>query len=217
MLKAVIFDLDGTLLNTLADLTAGVNYGLKTYGFPERTLDEIRSFIGNGVPTLVKRAAPFGTEPAIRQGIQEAFTNYYMEHMYDYTAPYDGITELLHTLKEAGLKTAIASNKLDEAVVKLNEIFFEGINDAAVGAPNDRKKPDPYVIDTALTRLGLDASEALYIGDTEVDLQTAANADINCVCAGWGFRTADELYAVGAKKVFESPREFGEYVLRNIE
>ena len=208
MYDTVIFDLDGTLLNTLDDLRTSTNYALKANGYPERTLSEIRRFVGNGVRKLIERAVPQGTDVAHTDKVFDDFKKHYDEHCNDETGPYDGIIELLKELKKRGLKTAIVSNKIQFAVEKLDEIYFKGLIDVAAGVEEGKPtKPDAYMVDKIISKLGTDKKKVLYVGDSQVDVQTAKNAGLNMVTVLWGFRDKDELIEAGATHFIEKPME----------
>ena len=208
MIKAVIFDLDGTLLNTLGDLAAAVNFALKTCGYPERTTDEVRRFIGNGVVKLMRRAAPKDLDEAAWQDCFAQFRAYYLAHLTDRTVPYDGILPLLESLQAQGIKTAVVSNKLHDGVVNLCASFFESRIDAAFGVREEsERKPAPVNALRAMDALGVSPQETLYVGDSEVDVQTASNAALRCVGVTWGYRDRAELEAAGAWKIIDRPEE----------
>ena len=215
MYKAVIFDLDGTLLDTLKDLANSVNYALREFGYPERTTDEVRRFIGNGVIKLMKRAAPDGIDEEAFEKCFNTFRSHYLEHMYDNTKPYEGIMEMLSILKEKGVKTAVVSNKLHSGVVGLCEDFFGGQLTSAYGVnTEDERKPQPKNVFKALSDLGVGAEETVYVGDSEVDVQTAKNAGLECIGVTWGFRSEEELREAGAEYIAETPEETVEIILR---
>lgn len=206
MIKAIIFDMDGTLLYTLSDLARSVNYGLEQMGFPLRTEDEVRSFIGNGVSTLLRRACPAGTTDADHAAALEHFRTHYAAHSRVDTRPYEGINELLHALKEKNIKTAIVSNKNDEAVRELNEVFF-GVDTAIGESGRCRRKPAPDMVLMALSELGVAPGEAAYAGDSEVDLQTAENSGCLPILVTWGYRSRSQLKALGDHILVDSPAE----------
>lgn len=204
----VVFDLDGTLLNTLEDLMDAVNYGLAQYGYPIRTLEEIRTFVGNGVRRLIERALPNGTENPHFDEVLAAFREYYTAHCEDKTRAYDGVLELLKQLKDEGFRLAIVSNKLDSAVKNLNKSYFGGYVQAAIGEQEGvRRKPAPDMVENALSMLGSSKSEAVYVGDSEVDIQTAANAGLDCISVSWGFRGAAFLQDNGASVIAGTPQQ----------
>jgi len=203
-----IFDLDGTLLDTLQDLANAVNHAMREMKYPERTVDEVRRFIGNGIRMLIKRASPQGISDKDYEKTLAIFTAYYLEHIADFTKPYDGIAEVIKTLKSKGCKVAVVSNKADEAAKKVVKDYFGDVFDMVVGKM-DRfpSKPEPdsvlYVIET----LGADKDKCIYSGDSEVDVQTAHNAGLPCVGVTWGNRDVSELIAAGAEYIAEKPSE----------
>ena len=215
MYKAVIFDLDGTLLDTLKDLANSVNYALREFGYPERTIDEVRRFIGNGVIKLMVSATPDGIDEEAFEKCFNTFRSHYLEHMYDNTKPYEGIMEMLSILKEKGVKTAVVSNKLHSGVVGLCEDFFGGQLTSAYGVnTEDERKPQPKNVFKALYDLGVGAEETVYVGDSGVDVQTAKNAGLKCIGVTWGFRSEEELLEAGAEYIAHSAEETADIVLR---
>lgn len=215
MYKAVIFDLDGTLLDTLKDLANSVNYALKECGYPERTTDEVRRFIGNGVIKLMKRAAPDGIGEEAFEKCFNTFRSHYLEHMYDNTKPYEGVEDMLYILKEKGIKTAVVSNKLHSGVVGLCEDFFSGQLTSAYGVnTEDERKPQPKNVFKALDDLGVSKEETVYVGDSEVDVQTAKNAGLECIGVTWGFRSENELKEAGAEYIAHTATETADIILR---
>ncbi|MDE7310679.1 MAG: HAD-IA family hydrolase [Eubacterium sp.] len=210
----VIFDLDGTLLNTLEDLMDAVNYALEQFGYPVRTLAEIRAFVGNGVRTLMERALPDGAANPAFEEILKAFREYYTIHCEDKTHAYDGVLELMQQLKDAGIKMAIVSNKLDSAVKELNQSYFNGYVDAAIGeTENIRRKPAADMVEHALAILKGKKQDTVYIGDSDVDIQTAANAGIDCISVSWGFRDSDFLRKCGASVIADTPQQVYDLIL----
>ena len=208
-----IFDLDGTILNTLEDLADSTNYALKTCGYPERTMDEVRQFVVNGIRKLMERAVPEGTPVEEIDRVHETFTAHYKVHCADKTRPYDGIMELLQNLKKDGCKLAVVSNKADYGVQELCKQYFDGIFDFAVGEREGiRKKPAPDSVNEVLKTLGCSRDRAVYIGDSDVDIQTAANAQMDHIIVEWGFRDVPFLIAKGAKVLVEKPEEILEIV-----
>ena len=194
MYRAVIFDLDGTLLNTLEDLRDGVNYVLALRGYPERSLEEIRRFVGNGIGKLIERAAPEGTAEEEREEILKEFRLYYTEHCRVKTGPYNGIMDLLKSLKEHNIQMAIVSNKNDAAVKDLVKYYFSEYISVAIGeCAGVRKKPSPDSVWKAISLLGVKKEQAVYVGDSEVDRATAANAGMECISVTWGFRDEELL------------------------
>jgi len=213
MYNTFIFDLDGTLLNTLDDLAASVNYALRTHGMPERTLDEVRSFVGNGVRLLMERAIPEGSANPRFEETFATFRAYYMEHSLDKTRPYEGIPEMIHTLKQRGCRLAVVSNKFYAATQELIRHFFPEIT-VAIGeheAEGIRKKPAPDTVFEALRQLGVGKEKAVYVGDSDVDLQTARNSGLPCISVLWGFRNRDFLLAHGATTFISHPEELLKY------
>ena len=215
MYKLAIFDLDGTLLDTLGDLHASVNFALRKFRFPERTLDEVRSFIGNGVVKLMERSTPDGIDSETQLRCLDTFRKHYLQHMSDTTAPYEGTAELLKNLRGEGVKIAVVSNKLHPAVEDLCESYFPGLIDKAVGVSvEEERKPSPVNVLRTAERFGIVLKDCIYIGDSEVDVQTAHNADVQCIGITWGFRTKDELLKAGADIVADTAEEVKEIILK---
>ncbi len=206
--KAAIFDLDGTLLDSLCDLHISVNHALHQMGYAERSLDEIRSFVGNGVGMLVQRAVPKGTEDAQVKQCLQLFKQHYVVHCREHTAPYDGIMSLLQELRQRGIRTAIVSNKLQAGVDELYEMHFRDVINAAIGEHDGvQRKPAPDMVEEAMVRLEMPKSDCLYIGDSEVDAQTARNAGVDDVSVLWGFRDEQTLRQAGATHFVNYPSE----------
>ena len=207
-IDTVIFDLDGTLLNTLEDLADSVNYALTTCDMPERTIDEVRCFVGNGVRNLMLRAVPDGEQNPKFEEAFAVFKEYYGEHCNDKTKPYEGIMELLKVLKEKGYAIGIVSNKIDSAVKELNNRYFKGIIDVAIGEREGvLRKPAPDTVLTALQELGKEKESAIYVGDSDVDIATAKNVGIPCISVLWGFRDKEFLVKNGASTFVEFPKD----------
>ncbi len=206
--QLIIFDLDGTVLNTLEDLYRSTDYALKQCDFPERTKDEIRQFVGNGIRKLIERAVPAQTpEEQIRQ-VHQVFTEYYEKHCADNTRPYDGIPEVLQKLRQSGMKTAVVSNKADYAVQILCKDYFPGMFDAVAGEREGiRRKPAPDAVQAVLQALQISKEKAIYIGDSDVDIETAENAGMSCISVAWGFRDREFLLRHGAQKIISRPEE----------
>lgn len=205
----VVFDLDGTLLNTLEDLADAVNHTLAAHDYPLRTLEEVRQFVGNGVARLMELALPQGRQNPHFDAYLQEFKEYYAVHMLDKTAPYDGILPMLATLKRQGIKLAIVSNKFDPAVKGLNQRFFGAWISTAIGeSANIAKKPAPDTVFQALRELGSVQSESLYVGDSDVDIATARNAGMDCISVSWGFRSRAFLLEHGAACIASTPEEF---------
>ncbi len=206
--KAAIFDLDGTLLNTLDDLADSVNAMLKMYSFPRRTVAELRSFVGNGARNLIARSLPEDSPPTLVDECLSAYIAHYSENMKNKTRPYDGVPDLLQELKKAGMKIAVCSNKGDENVKGLCNEYFGGLVDVASGeVPGIKKKPAPDSIFKAIEALGADPNEVVYIGDSEVDVLTAKNAGISFIGVSWGFRDKADLLAEGAEVIADKADE----------
>ena len=222
-MTTIIFDLDGTLMNTLDDLHDSVSYALRQAGLAPNPKQDTRRYLGNGVRNLVNRsveqASPTADE-ALKEGVFEIFRAYYVAHSMDKTAPYEGIPEMLKECKKRGFFTAIVSNKLDPAVKDLHNAFFADSIDVAIGeTPTVKRKPAPDMVDEAIRQLSLlhgrsiEKSECVYVGDSEVDLQTAKNSDLPCIAASWGFRDRDYLVEQGAKTIIDCPDELFEHIL----
>lgn len=207
---AVIFDLDGTLLDTLEDLTEAANAALVKNGMPERTIGQVREFVGNGIAKLIERAVPDGTDESAAARVLADFRIYYKEHCRDNTAPYEGVVELLGRLRGAGLKLAVVSNKAEFAVKELVPVYFGDRITVAHGedeAAGVRKKPAPDMVELALSECGCPSERAVYVGDSDVDIETAANAGMDCISVTWGFRRREWLLAHGAEVLAETPEE----------
>lgn len=212
-IEAVIFDLDGTLLNTLYDLADAVNWALEKYGQPKRSLEEVRAFVGNGLRNLMQQAVPGGEENPVFESLFEFFREYYKTHCNIKTAPYEGILELMKELKGRGVKMAIVSNKIDSGVKELNEIHFAEYVGVAIGEREGiARKPSPDSVNEALRILEIDKAHAVYVGDSDVDIQTAKNAEIRCVSVSWGFRDEAFLMEHGAGIMIDRPLELLEYL-----
>lgn len=206
--SAIVFDLDGTLTDTLEDLKDSVNYALKEFGFPERNIDEIRSFVGNGVRRLIYLSVPENTSDETAEKCLDVFKEYYKEHSLVKTKPYDGIVPMLQSLKNQGIKTAVVTNKMYEAAQDIVRIFFDGLIDVTVGQVDGiAQKPQPDGIYTALEKLGVSKENAVYVGDSEVDCMTARNAGMPCIGVTWGFRSKEVLLENGADHIINSPEE----------
>lgn len=213
MIKTILFDLDGTLLNTLTDLANCVNYALNANQLPQRTTAEIRAFLGNGIRNLIEKSVPQDTTTALTDKVFQAFKAYYLEHSLDFTAPYEGIRELLAILKERGVKMGIISNKVDAAVQQLNRQFFDTYMDIAIGEREGvRRKPAPDSLLFAMEALNATAETTLYVGDSEVDYETAKAAHLRCALVTWGFRDESELRTLNADFYINKAEELLELV-----
>ena len=206
--KTYIFDLDGTLLSTLADLAASTNYALRTHHMPERSLDEVRRFVGNGVKKLMERAIPDGLNNPLFEETFATFRQHYMQHNLDTTQPSPGIMQLLEQLKAEDKNIAAVSNKFYAATRGLCRHFFGDLVPVAIGEREDiRKKPAPDTVIEALRELGVDKEGAVYIGDSDVDIMTAKNSGMPCVSVLWGFRDKEFLLEHGATTLISKPEE----------
>ncbi len=208
--KIVIFDLDGTLINTLEDLKDSTNYALSRLNYPERTINEICQFVGNGVAKLIERAIPDGKNNPDFQQCLEIFKKHYSKNMYNKTAPYDKILQILKTLKQNGYITAVVSNKFDMAVKELCSKYFSGLIDFAAGENEVcgiRKKPAPDTVLKVLEKFNLTNNEAVYVGDSDVDIMTAKNSKMPCISVTWGFRNREFLINNNAEIIIDSPDE----------
>ncbi len=209
--KAVVFDMDGTILDTLDDLADSVNHALEMYGFPKRRRNEVRAFLGNGMVRLVHLCVPDGTSEEVEAKVLKEHKRYYPLHSTDKTKPYDGITELLKYLKQKGIKTAVVSNKSDSNVQALVKKYFDGLFDVSVGARDGiPRKPASDLVNIALEELGVDKSDAVYIGDSDVDLATARNSGLKMITVLWGFRDRKMLEEHGAEVFVNTSKELEE-------
>lgn len=212
--KAAIFDMDGTLLNTLDDLAASTNAALAAHGMPPRTTDEVRRFVGNGIPNLIRRAVPAGTDEATQRAVFDTFCAHYAVHDADATAPYPGIIDLLEHLRAQGVLCAVVSNKGDFAVQALVEHYFDGLFGFAVGEREGiRRKPAPDTVFAALEALGVEPGEAVYVGDSEVDVATAQASGLDCIAVTWGFRSVECLLEAGATTLVSTADELAAAIL----
>lgn len=208
LIDTVIFDLDGTLLDTLEDLKDSTNFALRSFGMPERSLEEMRNFVGRGVNTQIHRAVPDGTDEETEKKVLEAFKEHYLKNGKNKTKLYDGIIEFLDELNAMGMKLAIVSNKIDESIKGLNRYYMGNRIPVAVGGRDDLpKKPARDLADIALDKLGKDTSSAVFVGDSDVDIDTAENLGIPCISVTWGFRTREELLAANAKYLADTPQD----------
>ena len=206
--QTYIFDLDGTLLDTLGDLAAAVNYALRTHGMPEHSIDDVCRFVGNGVRKLMERAVPDGEAHPDFEAAFATFREYYMHHSLDTTKPYEGIPEALNALKSKGCRLAVVSNKMMAATQELCRHFFPDTIEVAISeneAAGIRKKPAPDIVIAALKALGVGQEGAVYVGDSDVDIETARNSGLPCISVLWGFRDRDFLIQHGAKTFISDP------------
>lgn len=213
MKKAVIFDLDGTLLNTLADLRTAVNLALAAYDLSERSMEEIRRAVGNGIRKLISRSVPEGIDVSLEEAVFERFQTEYKLHCSDETAPYPGVLDLLKRLREEGFLLAVVSNKADFAVQELMKQYFPNLYDEALGETEGiARKPAPDMVEEVLKRLGVEKADAVYVGDSEVDVETARNTGLLCICVTWGFREKEAFEACGAERFAGDAKELYEAV-----
>lgn len=214
MYKLAVFDMDGTILDTLEDLKDSTNFALEKCGYPTRSYDEVRRFVGNGIRKLIERAVPEGLTVEQIDRVHEVFTEHYKVHCADKTKAYDGIKPLLEKLRASGVKTAVVSNKADYGVQELCKEYFNGLFDYAVGEREGiRRKPAPDAVNEALRVLGIDKSEAVYIGDSDVDFETAKNAELPCISVLWGFRDEEFLREKGATLFVRDPAEIYDIIM----
>lgn len=205
--NTVIFDLDGTLLDTLDDLTDSVNFAMNAMGWPLRDRKDVRLFLGNGIKRLMELSSPKGITDEEFGRAFALFKEYYVAHNQDKTAPYDGVVEVMAHFKEKGIKMAIVSNKVHEAVLALRDKFFPYVEIAIGDMPDMARKPEPDSCYKALELLGSNKEESVYIGDSEVDLLTAKNSGLDCITVLWGFRDKEYLLEQGATTFVETPKE----------
>ena len=206
--KLYIFDLDGTILDTLEDLATSVNYALKVFDFPPLSNNEIADRTGNGVQRLVESSVPSTADRKTTLAVLDVFKQHYFYHCADHTRPYDGIKDVICEIRRQGAKCAVVSNKMDSAVQELAKDYFDGLFDFVAGQKDGvRKKPYPDTVLLALETLGVDKKDALYIGDSEVDIATAKNADMQCLSVDWGFRDRQVLVKSGATQIISNPAD----------
>ena len=211
--ELIVFDMDGTILDTLEDLKNSMNHTLKLHNMPERTLDEIRSFVGNGIRRLIELAVVEGTCSEKIDEIHKDFMKHYEVHCADFTRPYNGVNDLIKTLRNRGYKTAVVSNIADAAVQDLCIQYFPGLFDLAIGErPEIAKKPAADMVNLALEQLQVSKENAVYIGDSDVDVATARNSNLDMIAVDWGFRTRKFLMEQGAETIVSNPEEILELV-----
>ena len=208
MINTIIFDLDGTLLNTLEDLHDSTNFILDYCNYPKKSLEEIRNFVGNGIEKLIERALPNGINNQNFTKCVTKFKKHYSENMYNKTKPYEGIIEMLTALNTHNVRIAVVSNKFDKAAKELCKKYFNDKIDIVVGESKDiRKKPAPDSILEVLKQLGSETTTTLYVGDSEIDIEAAKNANLPCICVSWGFRNTEFLRRAGAKIIIDKPSQ----------
>lgn len=213
MRKLVIFDLDGTLLYTLEDLMDSVNYSLEKYGYETKTLEEVSSFVGNGVEHLLRSVVPAGVSDDDFKKCYKSFKEYYSEHCCDKTRPYDGVVETLKILKNRGVKIGIVSNKFQEAAEDVCQHYFKGLYDVVMGESETcRRKPAPDGINMICEQYEVEKDEAIFFGDSEVDIKTGDNAGVYCVSVLWGFRSREFLTKHGAHLFIENPLDIADMI-----
>ncbi len=206
--ETVLFDFDGTLLYTVQDLAVAVNYAVARHGHPTHSVEAITRMVGNGVNMLVARALPQGFDTPDYEDIMADFRGYYQQHCFDHTRPYDGVQEMLRTFAAEGRKMAIVTNKYQAAAESLRQKFFADTVPLIVGDFAGRqRKPAPDGVRIALEALGAEPASAVYVGDTEVDLQTARNAGLEFAAVSWGYRSRAELEAFGISRIADRPAE----------
>ncbi len=211
--KALIWDLDGTLLNTIDDLCDAVNHALAAHGYPTHTVDAVKQFVGRGIRYMVACALPNGEDNPDFEAVFATFVPYYEAHCQDKTAPYAGISESLAALRAADCRMAVVTNKIQSAADDLVAEMFPDIDIVVGDSPAVKRKPAPDGVLLALEKLGVSLSDAAYIGDSDIDYATACNASLPCLSVLWGFRTREQLTEVGADTFFSSPEELTHYVL----
>ena len=206
--ETVVFDMDGTILNTIDDIAGAVNYILGKYELPLRTVEEVKGFVGNGLKRTLLLSVPEGCSEDFVDSIFDEFAEYYKNHSNIYTQPYDGIVDALKELKRRGYKLAVVSNKRHEAVVKLCDTFYSGLFDEMLGETEGiKRKPAPDMVNLVLDRLKSDKSRSVYVGDSDVDIKTANNSGLNGIYVSWGFRSKEFLISEGAECIVNTPEQ----------
>ncbi len=209
MYEFILFDLDGTLLDTLDDLTASVNYALRQNGKKERSKQEVRSFIGNGIRLLIERAIGDQNSPDFKKVFAD-FKTHYAAHCAEKTKVYDGVLQVLSALKAKGKRMSVLSNKADFATKQLCVQYFDGLIEVAVGERESegiRKKPAPDAVFSVMDGFGANKQNTVYVGDSEVDIETAENAGLDCICVTWGFKDKEFLIENGGKVFADTPQQ----------
>ena len=213
--QAVLFDMDGTVLDTLDDLCDSINHSLAEFSLPQVSREHVRQCLGNGAAFLVSHSIPSDSSPELEADVLAFYKPWYDAHCLIKTAPYEGILPMMQSLKEQGLRLAIISNKPDRAVQELSDAFFPGLLELSVGeSPSVRRKPAPDTVLTAASQIGLSVDQCVYVGDSEVDLQTARNAGMDCISVTWGFRDEAQLIEAGASVLVRTPEELESLLLR---
>ena len=213
--KAVLFDMDGTVLDTLDDLVDSVNRSLAEFSLPPVDSSVVRRNLGNGAAFLIAHCVPPGTGEDLCTRVLEFYKPWYDAHCKIHTRPYDGILPLMRKLRAHGLRLAVISNKPDTAVQELAAVFFPGMLDVVVGeSPGIRRKPSPDTVLEAISRMGLAVEDCVYIGDSEVDIETARSAGMICISVSWGFRDEEALFSSGASILVHTPEELSERILQ---
>ena len=212
--QLIIFDMDGTVLDTLDDLMNSLNHALSCHHLPLRTREEVRSMIGNGIRRLVELGVPEGSSADLVDQVFTDFVPHYEQHCLDLTKPYEGILPLLKQLKSEGYLLAVVSNKADYAVQALSQKYFSDLFDVAVGErPDIRKKPAPDSVNQVIKQLAADHEHTLYVGDSEVDIATCHNAHLDLILVDWGFRNREQLFKMGGKVIISRPDELNHYLM----
>ncbi len=216
--KLVIFDMDGTVLDTLSDLLSAMNFSLGKHGYPAHTLNEMKTFVGSGLYMMAVRALPEGTDKRVINAVFADFKAQYASHLNIETAPYPGIVSMMETLREHGIKMGISSNKFQEGASLLSDCHFGSLIGCTVGESlRYPKKPDPAGTNAIVSFFGAKKENTLYIGDSDVDILTAQNASLPMICVSWGFRPKEELLKAGAKTIADTPEELTSAILAHFE
>lgn len=216
MIQLVIFDLDGTLLNSIDDIAISTNHALRKFGYPEHPREAYRHFVGSGITKLIEKALPATTKTSdtIFQ-VRTAFLEYYLQHPTDFTHPYSGIPELLKQLRQQGILLAVASNKFHQGTIELTHHFFGNYFQVILGQKEGIPiKPDPTIVQQILQTTGISRHNTLYVGDTNVDMLTAKNSQVTSAGVTWGFRSRQELEEAGADLIVDYPEQLGQWILQ---